>query len=129
MYDISYQREQTQLFSRTVPVVRLVAGDILYALFPVTTTTNSDFSDEPNVVVHMTQYPLKHAWALTIHKSQGITLDRAQIDAGKLIFCCGQTYTALSRVRSLDGLTLTDFEPNKVMVHPEVVAFYRSLAV
>lgn len=129
LYDVSYQREQAQLFSGAVPIIRLVAGDILYALFPVTTTTNSDFSDEPNVVVHMTQYPLKHAWALTIHKSQGITLDRAQIDAGKLIFCCGQTYTALSRVRSLDGLTLTDFEPNKVMVHPEVVAFYRSLAV
>jgi ATP-dependent DNA helicase PIF1 len=77
----------------------------------------------------MNQYPLKHAWALTLHKSQGMTLERAQIDAGRFIFCPGQTYTALSRVRSLEGLSLIDFDPNRVLVDPSVVEFYQTITV
>lgn len=68
------------------------------------------FDDAKNEVVEevigtFTQFPIKLAWAVTIHKSQGLTFDRAVIDAGKA-FAPGQVYVALSRLRSLDGLIL-----------------------
>ena len=74
--------------------------------------------------VAVTQVPLILAWAITIHKSQGATLDVAEIDIGSGIFECGQTYVALSRLKSLDGLYLKSFNPGKILVNKSVKEFY-----
>lgn len=77
--------------------------------------------------IGVSQLPLILAWALTIHKAQGATLDIAEIDAGSGIFECGQTYVALSRVKSLEGLYLTSFDASRIKVSRKVQEFYLSL--
>jgi ATP-dependent DNA helicase PIF1 len=69
------------------------------------------------------QIPLILAYALSIHKSQGSTLDSAMIDIGKTIFCSGQAYVCLSRVRSLEGLWIKSFSPDKVYADKEALKF------
>ena len=73
------------------------------------------------------QIPLILAWALTIHKSQGATMDAIEVDAGSGIFECGQTYVALSRVKSLEGLYLSAFDVTKIKVNRKVQEFYERM--
>jgi hypothetical protein len=77
--------------------------------------------------IGVSQIPLILSWALTIHKSQGATLDAAEIDVGSGIFECGQTYVALSRVKSLDGLYLTSFDAKRIRINKKVKEYYESL--
>lgn len=78
----------------------------------------------PITLAEFKQIPLRLAWAVTIHKSQGQTYDEVQIDMGSGAFSPGQTYVALSRVRSMDGLYLTrPISMKDVMVDPDVVRF------
>jgi len=79
----------------------------------------------PNVSV--LQVPLILAWAITIHKAQGASIELAEIDVGNSVFACGQTYVALSRVVSLDGLYLTSFNYKKIKVSSKVKKFYSNL--
>lgn len=72
------------------------------------------------------QVPLILAWALSIHKAQGQTLERVKVDLGK-VFEKGQAYVALSRATSQGGLQVLRFEKHKVMAHPRVVEFYNKL--
>ena len=72
------------------------------------------------------QVPLILAWALSIHKAQGQTLERVKVDLGK-IFEKGQAYVALSRATCQEGLQITRFDPRKVMAHDRVRTFYNSL--
>lgn len=71
------------------------------------------------------QIPLILSWAISIHHAQGTTLDIAEIDIGNGIFECGQSYVALSRVKELEGLYLTGFNPQKIKVHPKVKEYYQ----
>ncbi|QTV80660.1 ATP-dependent RecD-like DNA helicase [Microbacterium sp. NIBRBAC000506063] len=76
------------------------------------------------VVAEFTQFPLRLAWAVTIHKSQGKTYDRAIIDLGSGAFAPGQTYVALSRLTSIEGLYLSrPLRPSDIRVDPDVARF------
>jgi ATP-dependent DNA helicase PIF1 len=78
------------------------------------------------IIARRMQVPLILAWALSIHKAQGQTLERVKVNLGK-VFERGQAYVALSRATSQSGLQVNNFDPRKVMVHPKVIDFYSKL--
>jgi ATP-dependent exoDNAse (exonuclease V) alpha subunit len=91
---------------------------IRYEYSPATKTISHD------VVAEFTQFPLRLAWAVTIHKAQGKTLDAAVIDLGQRAFAPGQTYVAFSRLTSLDGLYLKrPLSPSDIIVDQDVLRF------
>lgn len=73
------------------------------------------------------QIPLILAWGITIHKAQGLTLDKAIIDIGKDLFEAGQMYVALSRIKSLDGVYLKEFNINNLKINYKVLNYYKIL--
>ena len=77
--------------------------------------------------ISRSQVPLRLAYAITIHKSQGSSLDSALVDIGSGNFEFGQAYVALSRLRSLDALYVYDFTPSAFKTHSKVKEFYKQL--
>ncbi len=95
------------------PIVKTLAGKTIYLEPEVWSIEN----DRGSALASFTQLPLRLAWAVTVHKSQGMTLDAAEIDLSKT-FEKGQGYVALSRLKSLDGLLLKGFNPVALQVDP-----------
>lgn len=85
-----------------------------------------DIMENSTKVLKVKQIPLKIAYAISIHKSQGCTLEYVEMDLTD-IFEYGQGYVALSRVKTLDGLFLHDIDYSKIKAHPDAIEFYKSI--
>jgi len=105
-------------FDRTEgwPIVKTSDGRTIKA-----ESTSWEVAEDGKVRATIEQVPLRLAWGITVHKSQGMSLDAAEIDLSKA-FVYGQGYVALSRVRALAGLKLSGMNPNALSVDPRVVA-------
>jgi len=85
---------------------------------------------EAQKIGSFTQFPINLGWAITIHKSQGMTMDSVKIDLGRGAFCTGQTYVALSRCRTLEGITLCkELIPSDIKADATVREFYKHLGL
>lgn len=99
------------------PRVRLASGqETVISMYKI--------SSEDNVMLETTFMPLKLAYAITIHKSQGLTLDAVEIDLGSSIFEYGQAYTALSRAQTLNSVKLVSVKASSFKTHDAVKRFY-----
>jgi len=97
------------------PIVQTVNGKTIHVK-PVSWTID----EHDKVVAEIMQIPLRLAWAITVHKSQGMSLDLTEIDLSKS-FEYGMGYVALSRVRSLEGMRLIGFNQKSLEVDPKVI--------
>lgn len=91
-------------------------------------TVNDKNEIKAEVIGTFKQYPLTLAWAITIHKSQGKTFEKIIVDMGKGAFAAGQTYVALSRCKTLDGIILTRaIEPRDIFSDDRIVEYYEGM--
>ena len=104
------------------PIVKFVTGETV-TIEPHRWTIDAEGKQS----VSVKQVPLILAWAMTIHKSQGASLDLAEIDVGSNLFEYGQAYVALSRVRRLVGLRILSLSLSEIRAHPVVQQFYGKL--
>ena len=107
---------------KSYPIVRFHSGiEIEMGLF--------DIPHENIQGLNYKKIPLEYAWALTIHKCQGMTLDLCIMDIGRNVFECGQTYVALSRVKNLEGLFLLSFDSKSIKTKIIVKDFYNKYEI
>ena len=83
--------------------------------------------EEGKIIIKKKQLPLILAWAITIHKAQGMTLEYIKTDIGSTIFEFGQAYVVLSRIKNIDGLSLINIDYSKIKAHPKILEYYRLL--
>jgi len=83
-------------------------------------------NEENANTINASYIPLQLAWAISIHKSQGTTLDAVEIDLGDSIFACGQAYTALSRAKNMRSVRITSVKASSFRTHPAVLKFMLS---
>ena len=113
--------------------VREINSDYILVYFDngqSTKITRHDFEfyNNEKLIALRRQFPLRLAYGITIHKSQGMSLEKLVVDCSR-IFEKGQAYVALSRIKTLNGLYLRNFNPAKVMVDNTVVEFYKNLKI
>lgn len=108
-------------FNAEMPIVRTFSGDKISVHGAEWTILDGE-----KIVARVEQLPLRLAWAITIHKSQGMSLDAAEIDLSKS-FVEGQGYVALSRLRSLEGLVLNGINDMALSVNKDVLRFDKEL--
>jgi ATP-dependent DNA helicase PIF1 len=107
-----------------MPLVRFLVNDEpLEVLIPYVKITRK-ITDAKKSWAYAWHMPLKLAWATTVHKSQGQSLDCVRANLDSTIFEDGQAYVAVSRARTLEGLTLTAFDPKSVRANEAVKQFY-----
>jgi hypothetical protein len=104
-----------------MPIVKTVSGKTIIA-----TPEKWSIEEDEKSLATITQVPLRLAWAITIHKSQGMTLDAVEMDLSKS-FEFGMGYVALSRVRTLDGIKLLGINDIALEVNPQVFEFDKIL--
>ena len=108
-------------FNGGYPVVELRSGkEIAVAMH------TWSLSEDGKIRAEVSQLPLRLAWAITVHKSQGMSLDAAEIDLSRA-FTPGMGYVALSRLRGLDGLFLQGWNQQALQLHPDMYGFDRQL--
>lgn len=112
-------QEKLKEEGKLYPVVRFSSGITI-----IITPEKWENKIQGKVLAEIVQIPLILAWSLTIHKCQGMTLDKAIVSM-EGIFECAQAYVALSRVRSLEGLKLLSFNPRCIKAHPRAIEFYK----
>jgi ATP-dependent DNA helicase PIF1 len=109
------------------PIVKFNNGAILTIAPEIWALEKFDVEKrEIKTEAEMSQIPLLLAWAMTIHKSQGMTLDKVKCDLSK-VFADGQIYVALSRVKTLEGLHIDGIDFSRIRANPEIVEFYNQI--
>ena len=108
-------------FKDDIPVVKFLNGVISIIDYKVQTIEECG---QP--IAAIKQIPLRVSFAITIHKSQGVTLDYAEIDLGE-VFEAGQAYVALSRIKKLEGLTIKNLNKTSIFANNTAVKFYKNL--
>jgi ATP-dependent DNA helicase PIF1 len=103
--------------------IKLVNGTI-YNLSYFHVKDEDRFGDTSMKNIDFKYLPLKLSWAMSIHKSQGATIDRLEIDLGESIFACGQAYVAMSRARNSESVKITKFNEKSIKVSKSVINFY-----
>ncbi|HEY0177173.1 MAG TPA: AAA family ATPase [Pedobacter sp.] len=131
--------DNRKFYNGKIGTVRSIKDSEIYISFPgeedilleKTSWQSFEYKTDPEQTIvqqqvgEFSQYPIKLAWAVTIHKSQGLTFDTAIIDAGKS-FIAGQVYVALSRVRTLEGLILkSKISTDSLRSNTEVISYMK----
>ena len=124
-----FDTDETKAYIRghVAPKVTFLCGDTkVTILVPyVRWSRTLDIRDDVRPLAYAWSIPLKLAWATTVHKSQGQSLDCVSVCLDRSMFADGQAYVAVSRVRSFDGLTITKFDRSAIKSNEKVAEFYK----